>query len=94
MRNAFAALCIPKIASWYRELVKKSLVTDKDLEAEYRLLLPDGKVRWVSRRGGIEFDTDGRPTWERGVLIDITEQKQAEELFELATEASPSGTSW
>ena len=77
-----------------RELVRKSLVTDKDLEAEYRLLLPDGKVRWVTRRGGIEFDADGQPTWERGVLIDITEQKQAQELFQLATEASPSGRSW
>ena len=30
-------------------------------------------------------------SWERGVLIDITEQKQAQELFQLATEASPSG---
>lgn len=82
----------PEDRQFVRELVKKSLVTDKDLEAEYRLLLPDGKVRWVTRRGGIEFDTDGRPTWERGVLIDITEQKQAQELFQLATEASPSGT--
>jgi two-component system, LuxR family, sensor kinase FixL len=82
----------PEDRQFVRELVKKSLVTDKDLEAEYRLLLPDGKVRWVSRRGGIEFDTDGQPTWERGVLIDITEQKQAQELFQLATEASPSGT--
>jgi two-component system sensor kinase FixL len=82
----------PEDRQFVSELVKKSLVTDKDLEAEYRLLLPDGKVRWVTRRGGIEFDTDGRATWERGVLIDITKQKQAQELFQLATEASPSGT--
>ena len=58
---------------------------------EYRLLLPNGKVRWVTRRGRIEFDTSGQPTWERGVLIDITERKQDQELFQLATEASPSG---
>jgi len=81
----------PEDRQLVRDLVRKSLVTDKELEAEYRLLLPDGKVRWVTRRGRIELDTDGQPTWERGVLIDITEQKQAQELFQLATEASPSG---
>jgi PAS domain S-box-containing protein len=81
----------PEDRQFVRELVKKSLVADNELEAEYRLLLPNGKVRWVTRRGRIEFDTDGQPTWERGVLIDITERKQAQELFQLATEASPSG---
>jgi two-component system, LuxR family, sensor kinase FixL len=81
----------PEDRQFVRELVKKSLVADSEVEAEYRLLPPDGKIRWVTRRGRIELDTDGRPTWERGVLIDITEQKQAQELFQLATEASPSG---
>ena len=81
----------PEDRQFVCDLVRKSLVTDKELEAEYRLLLPNGKVRWVTRRGRIELDTDGQPTWERGVLIDITEQKQAQELFQLATEASPSG---
>ena len=81
----------PEDRQFVRELVKKSLVADSEVEAEYRLLLPNGKVRWVTRRGRIEFNTGGQPTWERGVLIDITEQKQAQELFQLATEASPSG---
>jgi len=54
-------------------------------------VLPDSKVRWVARRGRVELDGNGEPTWERGVLMDITERKQAEEKFRLATEASPSG---
>ena len=29
-----------------------------------------------------------------GVAVDVTKRKEAEELFRLATEASPSGTSW
>lgn len=82
----------PEDREFVTELVKKSFGVDKEVEAEYRLLLPNGEVRWVNRRGRIEFDAAGKPTWERGVLIDVTERKQAQELFRLATEASPSGT--
>jgi len=74
-----------------RQLVDNSLRTREELEAEYRIVLPDGKVRWVTRRGRVEFDETGEPICERGVLMDITERKQAEEKFRLATEASPSG---
>jgi PAS domain S-box-containing protein len=74
-----------------RQLVENSLRTRDEIEAEYRVVLPDGKVRWVTRRGRVEFDGNGEPTWERGVLMDVTERKQAEEKFRLATEASPSG---
>jgi two-component system, LuxR family, sensor kinase FixL len=74
-----------------RQVVENSLRTREEIEAEYRVVLPDGKVRWVTRRGRVEFDGNGEPTWERGVLMDITERKQAEEKFRLATEASPSG---
>jgi PAS domain S-box-containing protein len=74
-----------------RQLVEDSLHTREEIEAEYRVVLPDGKVRWVARRGRVEFDGNGEPTCERGVLMDITERKQAEEKFRLATEASPSG---
>jgi two-component system sensor kinase FixL len=61
-----------------RELVKNSLKTDEELEAEYRVVLRNGKVRWVTRRARIEFNRKGEPMWERGVLVDITERKQAE----------------
>jgi len=74
-----------------RQLAENSLRTRDEIEAEYRVVLPDGKVLWVTRRGRVEFDGNGEPTCERGVLMDITERKQAEEKFRLATEASPSG---
>src|SRR5437867_5756495 len=74
-----------------RQLVEKSLTTDKELEAEYRVVLADGTIRWVARRGRIEFNGEGKPAFERGVLMDITELKQAEEKFRLTVEASPSG---
>ncbi len=81
----------PEDRQYVRRLVEKSLTTGEEFEAEYRLVLADGRVRWVTRRGRVEFDENGKPTWERGVLMDITERKQAEEKFRLAVEASPSG---
>src|SRR5262249_20667519 len=71
----------PEDRQLVRRLVENSLTTEDELEAEYRLLLPDGKVRWVTRRGRVEFDGDGNPVWERGVLIDITTRKFAEEAL-------------
>jgi PAS domain S-box-containing protein len=63
------------------QLVQNSLTTEKELEAEYRIVLGDSKVRWVTRRGRVEFDGNGEPTWERGVLMDITELKGKEEAL-------------
>jgi two-component system, LuxR family, sensor kinase FixL len=72
-----------------RQLRKDALTTREEIETEYRVVLPDGKVRWVRRRGRVEFDAEGKPFWERGVLMDITERKQAEEKFRLVVESAP-----
>ena len=61
-----------------RQLSEDALRTGREIEGQYRVLLPDGKVRWVTRRGRVEFDADGKPFWERGVLMDISERKHAE----------------
>jgi len=74
-----------------QDLVTKTLTSGEEIEGQYRVLLADGNVRWVSRRGRVELGADGKPAWERGVLMDITDRKQAEEKFRLAVEASPNG---
>ena len=61
-------------------------------ETEYRIVLPDGTIRWIGGRARCVGDSKGKSTRLLGVSMDITERKQAEELFHLATEASPSGT--
>ena len=66
-----------------RELVLKaienSLRTGAQYESEYRLVLPNGQVRWMAGRGRVEFNGDGKPARMRGVSLDITKRKQAEE---------------
>ena len=66
--------------------------TQGSYETEYRITLPDGTIRWIGGRARCVEDSKGKRTRLLGVSMDITERKQAEELFHLATEASPSGT--
>ena len=51
------------------------------LEHEYRILLPDGAVRWIQSRGQCFRDADGRPVRMAGASIVITERKRAEEAL-------------
>ncbi|MEO5822359.1 MAG: PAS domain-containing protein [Vicinamibacteraceae bacterium] len=46
--------------------------------ADFRIVLPDGEVRWVSSRGRCLYDPDGTPTAMTGVDLDITERKRDE----------------
>jgi PAS domain S-box-containing protein len=47
--------------------------------AEYRIVLSSGEVRWIERRGTISYEQMGRPERVVGVNIDVTERKRAEE---------------
>jgi len=72
------------------EAIENTLRTGADYEAEYRVMLPEGQLRWVAGWGQVEFDRDGRPLRMRGAALDITKRKQAEEQFRLVVEAAPS----
>ena len=73
-------------------VMRRAIQAHSSCETEYRIVLPDGTIRWIGGRARCVSDTKGKPTRLLGVSMDITERKQAEELFQLATEASPSGT--
>jgi two-component system sensor kinase FixL len=62
----------------FRFAVKQATEGDGSYEAEYRIALPSGEVRWIDSRGRVEFDPTGKPILVRGVSRDITSRKQAE----------------
>jgi len=57
------------------------------LETEYRIVRPDGSVRWIVDRGMPLFDAEGRLWRFIGVNVDVTERREAEQrLHELQLE--------
>ncbi len=62
-----------------RRAVQWSLEGHGELETDYRLVVPGLHERWIAVRGRCEFDRDGKPLRMRGVSLDITERRQAEE---------------
>jgi diguanylate cyclase (GGDEF)-like protein/PAS domain S-box-containing protein len=53
-------------------------------EAEFRIVLADGRVRWRTAAGDVMRDWAGRPTTVIAVGRDVTERKQAAERLLLA----------
>ncbi|HVX65152.1 MAG TPA: PAS domain S-box protein, partial [Bryobacteraceae bacterium] len=70
---------------------KAACVNRVDLNAEYRVVMPDGSIRWLLDRGRATYGPDGRAVRMAGVNADITERKRAEEVlrhYELLAEHS------
>ena len=62
------------------EADRRSTEEGAEYAVEYRLVLPDGRTRWLVERGQVaERDADGRAVVMRGVITDATERKEAEE---------------
>jgi len=56
------------------------------LRIEYRIVRPDGEVRWISSRGGMLYEAiDGelKATRLLGTILDITERRRNEEIRQL-----------
>jgi two-component system, cell cycle sensor histidine kinase and response regulator CckA len=51
-------------------------------ELEYRIVRADGTVRWVLDQMHTLYDAQGRPLFEQGFLIDVTERKESANLFQ------------
>jgi PAS domain S-box-containing protein len=71
--------------------VKSAIETQGEYEIEYRVLLPDGTLRWIGGRGRCVPRTNGKGTRLVGVSMDITSQKQAQDLFRMAAEGAHLG---
>jgi len=76
--NDFMCRLHPDDRDRVRHTIDDAIQSGEDLDSEYRLILPDGIVRWMSTRGSVHFDDAGKPARLVGISIDITARKQAE----------------
>ncbi|MDQ7785144.1 MAG: PAS domain S-box protein [Desulfomonilaceae bacterium] len=64
-----------------RTVFQDSHRTGKKYSCEYRIVRPDGSIRWILERGFPIFDDHGNLTLMCGVCSDITKRKSIEETL-------------
>ncbi len=55
-------------------------------EMEYRIFTGDGGIRWVEERTFIERNIRGEVTHFQGIIIDVTERKEAQKMLDIQRE--------
>jgi two-component system sensor histidine kinase/response regulator len=87
--KAFFSLIQPDDRGQVEAAAEKARRTGR-MSVEYRVNLPDGRVRWLATRGRVFYDADGRPLHASGTTQDITQLVQAQEDLKKAKAAADS----
>jgi PAS domain S-box-containing protein len=77
----FYRLVHPEDRVRVKEAAKDAMENKKEYALEFRILWPDGTLRWVEAKGKFFYSPDGEPERMLGIKVDITERKLAEEAL-------------
>lgn len=75
--RSYAGIIHPEDRTHVDRAVQDGVNARHPYELEYRLIRADGTVIWVYEKGQGAFDAAGKLLWLDGVIIDITELRQA-----------------
>lgn len=71
-------------------VLEKDARTDKSGEPfseEYRMIARDGRVVWIQEESSLVRDSEGKPLYWQGFMLDVTGRKEAQEALVKAAEA-------
>ncbi len=77
--RSYAGIIYPDDRARVQREVQAGVRAHRPFETEYRLTRADGNIIWVYEKGQGIFDDKGELLWLDGVIIDITEQRLAQE---------------
>jgi len=80
--ESFLNIVHPEDREKLRLTVEEAVRSGEDHGAEYRIVRPDGSIRWVLSRGRTYPASSGQSARLMGVSIDMTERKQVEQALE------------
>ncbi|MFI5013346.1 MAG: PAS domain S-box protein [Hyphomicrobiales bacterium] len=73
-----AALLHPDDRQSFEDAFEAAIKRQDGYEIDYRVLLPEGRLRWLRQKGRVFPGEDGVSPQMRGVILDIDEEKRAE----------------
>jgi len=80
--ESFFKVIHPEDRERIRQAVQQALRSGENLYCDYRIVRPDGDIRWITARGQRHLRSAGESDRLMGVSLDITERKQAQEALE------------
>jgi len=86
--NSFIQCIHPDDQEAVRKAIDASMYDRQTFSIDYRLIRPDGELRFVHEEAQDYFDTNGKPIRRVGTVQDITEHKQTEKALHEAKEAA------
>ncbi len=75
----FTRLVHPEDRARVGATIRRSMEGGEDYQVDFRIVRPDGAVRWLTTGGRVLFDAERQPVRMLGVTTDITERKRIEE---------------
>jgi two-component system response regulator len=79
--EAFLQLVHPEDLNSVKQAYSDSLKNRTQYDIVHRLLLPDGRTKFVHERGKSFYNDEGLPVHSVGAVQDITDRKKAEEII-------------
>jgi PAS domain S-box-containing protein len=77
--DAYQADLHPEDREWVLETVRTNIARGAEHQLLYRIVRPDGAVRWLEAFGTFVHDASGKPIRLTGVCSDVTERVESEE---------------
>lgn len=74
----FMSLVHPEDREFIRKKVESMIESKQEARDEFRIVHPDGSVRWMLAHGRVQCNAAGEPDVLAGATVDITARKQAE----------------
>jgi formate hydrogenlyase transcriptional activator len=80
--ESFFKVIHPEDRERVHQAVQQALRSGENLHCDYRIVQPNGGIRWIAARGQRHLRSTGESDRLMGVSLDITERMQTEEVLE------------
>ena len=79
--RGFEKLVHPEDLEELNRVVENAKEHGSEFAHEYRIIWPDGSIHWIAGQGRFVNNEAGLPVRMRGVVLDVTERKRAEQAI-------------